>query len=77
MHVHLLRHRGHTVARGVRHKRTSDALDFSEDKLIELDVAEADCSEPVDVEQVNEVAAAALVDAAEVNTFCNTRCELA
>eukprot|EP00965_Chrysotila_dentata_P081350 2686411-Pleurochrysis_carterae.AAC.1 len=28
------------------------------------------------VEQVDKVAAAAVVDA-EVNTFCNTRCELA
>eukprot|EP00965_Chrysotila_dentata_P100920 3333643-Pleurochrysis_carterae.AAC.2 len=48
----------------------------SEDRLIELDGAEADCCEPVDVEQVNEVATAALVDA-EVNTFCNKRCKLA
>eukprot|EP00965_Chrysotila_dentata_P154964 5120201-Pleurochrysis_carterae.AAC.1 len=34
------------------------------------------CSEPNGVEQVDEVAAAALVDA-EMNTFCNMRCELA
>eukprot|EP00965_Chrysotila_dentata_P097003 3206586-Pleurochrysis_carterae.AAC.1 len=46
------------------------------DRLIDLNVAETDCSEPVDVEQVDEVVAAALVDA-EVNTFCNTKCELA
>eukprot|EP00965_Chrysotila_dentata_P113205 3740561-Pleurochrysis_carterae.AAC.2 len=49
--------------RGVRHKRASDALDFREGRLIELDVGEADCSEPVDVEQIDEVATAALVDA--------------
>eukprot|EP00965_Chrysotila_dentata_P105929 3498606-Pleurochrysis_carterae.AAC.1 len=60
LYVHLLRYRGQTVARGVQHKRTSDAHDFREDRLIELDVAEANCSEPVDVEQVDEVAAAAL-----------------
>eukprot|EP00965_Chrysotila_dentata_P028708 953844-Pleurochrysis_carterae.AAC.1 len=42
---------------------TSDALDFKEDRLIKLDVAETDCSEPADVKQVDEVAAAALVDA--------------
>eukprot|EP00965_Chrysotila_dentata_P082372 2718920-Pleurochrysis_carterae.AAC.1 len=47
-----------------------------EDRLIELDVIKADCTEPVDVEQVDEVASAALVEA-EVNTFCNTRYELA
>eukprot|EP00965_Chrysotila_dentata_P137127 4535641-Pleurochrysis_carterae.AAC.6 len=69
--------RGKTVARSARHKRTSDALiDFGGDRLVKLDVAEADCSEAINVEQVNEVAAAALVDA-EVNTFCNTWCELA
>eukprot|EP00965_Chrysotila_dentata_P243094 6205227-Pleurochrysis_carterae.AAC.3 len=47
-----------------------------EDRLIEVNVAEADCGELVDVKQVDEVAAAALADA-EANTFCNTRCELA
>eukprot|EP00965_Chrysotila_dentata_P186157 6146662-Pleurochrysis_carterae.AAC.1 len=52
---------GQTVARDVRRKCTSDALNFREDRLIELDVAKADChSEPIDVEQVDEVAAAAL-----------------
>eukprot|EP00965_Chrysotila_dentata_P061533 2037393-Pleurochrysis_carterae.AAC.1 len=51
-------------------------LEFREDRLIELDVAEADCSEAVDVAQVDKEAAAALVDG-KVNTFCNTRCELA
>eukprot|EP00965_Chrysotila_dentata_P070980 2345756-Pleurochrysis_carterae.AAC.1 len=39
------------------------ALDFREDRLIKLDVAEADCSQPIDVGKVDEVAAAALVDA--------------
>eukprot|EP00965_Chrysotila_dentata_P176217 5818588-Pleurochrysis_carterae.AAC.1 len=56
-------YRVQTVARGVRHIRTSDVLDFREDRLIELDVDKTDCSEPVDVEQVDEVAAAALIDA--------------
>eukprot|EP00965_Chrysotila_dentata_P055547 1842818-Pleurochrysis_carterae.AAC.1 len=35
----------------------------TEDRLIELDVAEADCSDPIDVKQIDEVAAAALVNA--------------
>eukprot|EP00965_Chrysotila_dentata_P154486 5104103-Pleurochrysis_carterae.AAC.1 len=64
------------VARGVRHKHSSDALDFREDRLIKLDITKADCNEPVDVEQLDEVATVALVDA-EGNTYCNTSCELA
>eukprot|EP00965_Chrysotila_dentata_P168258 5556762-Pleurochrysis_carterae.AAC.1 len=40
-------------------------------------IAEADCSEPVHVEQVDKIAAAAFLVDADVNTFCNTRCELA
>eukprot|EP00965_Chrysotila_dentata_P159033 5253899-Pleurochrysis_carterae.AAC.1 len=50
-------YRGKAAARRVRRKRTDDAFDFREDRPIELGVAEADCSEPVDHEQIDEVAA--------------------
>eukprot|EP00965_Chrysotila_dentata_P004489 145882-Pleurochrysis_carterae.AAC.5 len=76
LHVNLLRYRGQAVARSERHRPTSDALDFGENRLVKRDVAEADGSEPVDVEQVDEVAAAALI-VAKVNAFCNSRCGLA
>eukprot|EP00965_Chrysotila_dentata_P236394 6201280-Pleurochrysis_carterae.AAC.16 len=44
--------------------------------LVKVDVAETDGSEAVSIEKVNQGAAGALVDA-EVNAFCNSRCELA
>eukprot|EP00965_Chrysotila_dentata_P260387 6213886-Pleurochrysis_carterae.AAC.1 len=78
MIVHPLRYRWKVVARRVLHKRTGTggAFDFREGRLIELYIIEANGGEAVDLQQVNEVAATALVDA-EVNTFCNTRCDLA
>eukprot|EP00965_Chrysotila_dentata_P207543 6184185-Pleurochrysis_carterae.AAC.1 len=62
--------------RDVRHKYTSATLDFREDGLIKLDVTEADCREPVDVEQVNKVAAAALVDAKVTGCAAEEHAEL-
>eukprot|EP00965_Chrysotila_dentata_P033323 1109419-Pleurochrysis_carterae.AAC.1 len=77
LHIHLLRYRGKAVARSVRYKRTSDAFDFREDRLIELDIVEANGGDAVDLKQVNKVAAAALVDV-KMNAFCSySRCELA
>eukprot|EP00965_Chrysotila_dentata_P009919 323362-Pleurochrysis_carterae.AAC.2 len=63
LHVHLLRYRGKTVARAVRCKRTSDALGIGKNRLVSLDVVEANRFDAVDLKQVDDVAATALVDA--------------
>eukprot|EP00965_Chrysotila_dentata_P113359 3746182-Pleurochrysis_carterae.AAC.1 len=67
-------YRGKILARCVRYKRTGDAFDFRENGFIELDVVRSNGGESVDLKQGKEVAAAALIDA-EVNSFCNSRCE--
>eukprot|EP00965_Chrysotila_dentata_P153389 5070199-Pleurochrysis_carterae.AAC.6 len=48
----------------------------AEDRLIKLDVVEANGSKANDLKQVNTVAATAFVDV-KVNAFCNSRCEVA
>eukprot|EP00965_Chrysotila_dentata_P130871 4326587-Pleurochrysis_carterae.AAC.1 len=60
----------------MRHKRTSDALDFRKDRLVKHDVAETHGGKAVYFKEVDEIAAAALVNA-EVDAFCNSRGEFA
>eukprot|EP00965_Chrysotila_dentata_P059426 1971923-Pleurochrysis_carterae.AAC.1 len=55
----------------MRHKRTSDALDFRKDRLVKHDVDETHGGVAVDFKEVYEIAAAALVNA-KVDAFCNS-----